>query len=82
MAKDYASDEFLTEFYHALNTRNGKKLLQCHIPMSDVIYARAAYEAHSGEKVSVDRMERCMYLEGMLKAHDVFEPNRKRDWED
>jgi hypothetical protein len=29
----------------------------------------------------LDRMERSMYLEGLLEARDVHEPKRVRDWE-
>ena len=35
----------------------------------------------TGVKYSLDRVERAMYLEGHLKASDVFEPKRKREWE-
>ena len=34
----------------------------------------------TGVKYSLDRVERAMYLEGMLNASDVFEPNRKREY--
>ena len=53
-----------------------------HIPMSDVFYVRAAIEARTGERYTLDHVERAMYLEGHLSRHDVFEPDRRRDWED
>ena len=80
--KYYSDDKVLERFYETLASGNNKKLLRVHIPRSDVFYAREAYNRHSGEWVTLDRMERCMYLEGMLTAYDVFEPNKKRDWEE
>lgn len=82
--KYYSSDRVLEEFYKVLAGSTNKSSIpldRVHIPRSEVFYAREAYYQHSGEWVSLDRMERCMYLEGMLSAHDVFEPNRKREWE-
>mgnify|MGYP003651059271 CR=1 FL=1 len=35
----------------------------------------------TGEWVSLDRMERSMYLEGLLEGRDVRDPSRKRNWE-
>ena len=78
----FASDSVLEEFYLALAGKDEARLRRVHIPRSDVFYAREAYYRHSGEWVTLDRMERCMYLEGMLTAYDVFEPNKKRDWEE
>jgi hypothetical protein len=46
-----------------------------------VFYVREAIFQRSGERYSLDRVERAMYLEGHLKKKDVFEPERKRDWE-
>jgi predicted polyphosphate/ATP-dependent NAD kinase len=42
---------------------------------------REAYYQHSGTWETLDRIERCMYLEGKLLARDVLDPKRKRDWE-
>ena len=39
------------------------------------------YKALAGEWITLDRMERSMYLEGMLPAASVFNPKEKRDWE-
>lgn len=79
--KYYRSDRVLEEFYLSLAKGDEKKLRRVHIPHSSVFYAREAYYQHSGEWISLDRMERCMYLEGMLQAYDVFEPEREREWE-
>lgn len=79
----YSSDRVLEEFYKAIATGSSNiPLERVHIPRSEVFYAREAYYQYSGEWVTLDRMERCMYLEGMLSASDVFEPKRKRDWEE
>ena len=79
--KYYRSDRVLEEFYLSLAKGDEKKLRRVHIPHSSVFYAREAYYQYSGEWISLDRMERSMYLEGMLKAYDVFEPEREREWE-
>lgn len=77
----YADDNVLEKFYSTLADGNARKMLRVHIPRSDVFYAREAYFQYSGEWVSLDRMERAMFLEGMLSRHDVLDPDRKRDWE-
>lgn len=79
--KYYADDKVLERFYETLASGDAKKLIRVHIPRSEVFYAREAYYQYSGEWVTLDRMERCMYLEGMLSASDVLDPHRKRDWE-
>jgi len=79
--KYYRSDKVLEEFYLSLAKGDEKKLRRVHIPHSSVFYAREAYYQYSGEWISLDRMERSMYLEGMLKAYDVLEPEREREWE-
>ena len=79
--KLYASDEVIEEFYKALADKNEAKLRRVHIPRSDVFYVREAIYQDTGVRYSLDRVERAMYLEGMLSKHDVFEPERKRDWE-
>lgn len=80
--KYFESDSVLEEFYKALADLDEKKMRRVHIPRSDVFYARAAYYTHTGHWVSLDRMERAMFLEGMLRRQDVLDPDRKRDWED
>lgn len=77
----YSSERVLEEFYKALANQNESKLRRVHIPRSDVFYIREAYYQHSGSWETLDRIERCMYLEGKLLARDVLDPKRKRDWE-
>tara|TARA_R100000541_G_scaffold53515_1_gene61645 strand:+ start:342 stop:593 length:252 start_codon:yes stop_codon:yes gene_type:complete len=78
--KIYISDNVLEEFYLALANEDEGKLRRVHIPRSDVFYVREKIYQDTGVKYSLDRVERAMYLEGMLNASDVFEPNRKREY--
>ena len=78
--KMYTSDSVLEEFYLALASEDEGRLRRVHIPRSDVFYVRTKIEQDTGIKYSLDRIERAMYLEGMLNASDVFEPNRKREY--
>ena len=78
--KMYSSDKVLEEFYLALASEDEGKLRRVHIPRSDVCYIREKIYQDTGIKYSLDRIERAMYLEGMLEASDVFEPNRKREY--
>lgn len=77
----FSSDKILEEFYKALAYGDESRLLRVHIPLSDVFYVRAAIEADTGVRYSLDRIERAMYLEGMIPAKDCFEPEREREWE-
>ena len=77
----YIDDDVLGEFYKALAGNNERVLRRIHIPRSDVFYVREALYQRTGIKYTLDRVERAMYLEGHLNKSDVFEPNRKRDWE-
>lgn len=77
----YISDDVLGEFYKALADEDEGRLRRVHIPRSDVFYVRKKIFEDTGIKYSLDRVERAMYLEGHLKSSDVFEPNKKRDWE-
>jgi hypothetical protein len=79
--KYFQSDSVLEEFYNALANKDEKKLRRVHIPRSDVFYVRRAYFESTGNWESLDRIERSMYLEGMLSKHDVLDPERKREWE-
>ena len=79
--KYFESDSVLEEFYSALADGNDKRIRRVHIPRSDVFYVRRAYYEHSGSWESLDRIERSMYLEGMLRKQDVLDPDRTRDWE-
>lgn len=74
-------DNVIEQFYLALANDDIKAISRIHIPRSDVFYVREKYYNDTGVWVSLDRMERSMYLEGMLTADDVKEPNRIRSWE-
>jgi len=78
----YASDNILEEFYSALVDGNANRISRIHIPRSDVFYVRAAIEADTGVRYSLDHVERAMYLEGMLDRRDVLDPDRKRPYGD
>lgn len=78
----YASDNILEEFYSALVDGNANRISRIHIPRSDVFYVRAAIEADTGVRYSLDHIERAMYLEGMLSRNDVLDPDRKRPYGD
>ena len=78
----YASDNILEEFYSALVDGNANRISRIHIPRSDVFYVRAAIEADTGVRYSLDHVERAMYLEGMLDRSDVLDPDRKRHYGD
>lgn len=77
----YTSENVLEEFYKAIADEDSGRLRRVHIPRSDVFYVREAIFQSTGVKYSLDRVERAMFLEGHLKASDVFEPERKREWE-
>lgn len=77
----YASDDVLENFYEVLLSNNPAAMQRVHIPKSDVFYVRARVEEALGERYSLDRIERAMYLEGMLSAKDVYKPHVKRQWE-
>ena len=80
--KLYSHENVLEEFYSSLADKDGKRILeQVHIPKSDVFYVRAALERDTGVRYTLDRVERAMYLEGMLNRRDVFEPDAPREWE-
>lgn len=79
--KKFASDSVIEEFYRVLAQGDDSKAQRVHIPRSDVFYVRRAYFEATGNWESLDRIERSLYLEGMLEKRDVFEPETKRDWE-
>tara|TARA_R100000988_G_C3926250_1_gene129198 strand:+ start:253 stop:465 length:213 start_codon:yes stop_codon:yes gene_type:complete len=62
--KLYIPENMLEAFYHAINTNTLHKL---HIPHSSVFYVRAAIEARTGERFTLEHVERIMKEEGMLK---------------
>ena len=78
----YASDNVIEEFYDAIAANDSRKLRRIHIPKSDVFYVRAAIEADTGVKYTLDHVERAMYLEGYLSRHEVLDPDRKRPYAD
>jgi|TARA_R110002153_G_scaffold29400_1_gene90262 hypothetical protein len=75
-----ASENVIEEYYKALVSNNPRAVLQVHIPKSDVFYVRTAIEGSTGEKYTLDHVERSMYLEGHLKAHEVLDPDRPRGY--
>ena len=77
----FASDSVLEEFYLALAGKDEVRLRRVHIPRSDVFYVREKIYQDTEIKYTLDRVERAMYLEGMLESRDVLDPKRKRDWE-
>ena len=77
----YSSENVLEEFYKALAEEDEGRLRRVHIPRSDVFYVREALFHALGEWYSLDRIERSMYLEGMLEREDVLDPDRIREWE-
>lgn len=78
----YASENVLEDFYNAIASNNSRALRQVHIPKSDVFYVRTVIENDTGVRYTLDRVERAMYLEGMIDRKDVLDPDRKRDWEE
>jgi hypothetical protein len=78
--KYFESDWILKEFYKALLSNDEKKIKRVHIPRSDVFYVREKIFQDTGIKYTLDRVERAMYLEGMLDAKDVLDPKRKRKY--
>ena len=75
----YASDNVIEEFYEAIAANDSKRLRRIHIPKSDVFYVRAAIEAGTGVRYTLDHVERAMYLEGMLSRRDVLDPDKERE---
>lgn len=74
-------DDVLNTFFQALADDDLRALYNLHIPRSDVFYIREKYYLDTGHWVSLDRMERAMFLEKKLDSRDVLDPKRKRDWE-
>tara|TARA_R100000951_G_scaffold43547_1_gene36772 strand:- start:20638 stop:20883 length:246 start_codon:yes stop_codon:yes gene_type:complete len=81
LPKTYIDDDVLGEFYKALADQDEGRLRKVHIPRSDVFYVREKIFQDTNIKYTLDRVERAMYLEGMLEKKDVFRPKEKRDWE-
>ena len=66
------AEEPLDEFYRALAEEDEGKLRSLHFPHSTVFFAREAYYQHSGEWVSLQRMEEALIDEGFLEATAGF----------
>tara|TARA_R100000734_G_C3275115_1_gene70081 strand:+ start:309 stop:566 length:258 start_codon:yes stop_codon:yes gene_type:complete len=78
--KLYASEDVIDDFYRALAGNDVNALRKVHIPKSDVFYVREALEARTGVRYTLDHVERAMYLEGHLYAHEVLDPEREREY--
>jgi hypothetical protein len=79
--KLYASDSVLEEFYYALASNDVKAFNRVHIPRSDVFYVRAHLrDVFPDKDLTLDYVERMMYLEGLLDRNDVLDPDRERDY--
>ena len=57
-------ENVLEAFYEAIRTNTLHKI---HIPHSSVFYVRAALEAKTGKRFTLERVEAAMKAEGMLK---------------
>jgi len=66
------SENPLNDFYNALVSEDEGFLKDLHIPHSSVFHAREAYYNYTGHRVSLQRMEKAMLLEGMLTSEDCF----------
>lgn len=75
-------DRILERFYEAIARDDENFLKRVHIPRSEVFYVRLAIFNDTGEWYSLDRVERAMFLEGMLDRKDVFKPDTPRGWEE
>ena len=73
-------ESVLEDILPSLSFSNNKALHEVHIPMSDVFYVRAAIEADTGVRYTLDHVERSMYLEGHLGRNDVLDPDRPRGY--
>lgn len=73
------SEDPLRDFYEALARNDEYGLRNVHIPRSEVFYVKAAVEARTGEKVSLLHVEKVLYQEGYLKAHDVHPVSKKSE---
>ena len=62
--KLYTPENMLEAFYHAIHTNTLNRL---HIPHSSVFYVRAALEAKTGKRFTLERVEAAMKAEGMLE---------------
>tara|TARA_R100001591_G_scaffold114839_1_gene129695 strand:- start:404 stop:655 length:252 start_codon:yes stop_codon:yes gene_type:complete len=79
--KTHEQDDIISQFYLALADDDIRSLAKMHIPRSEVFYTREKYYQDTNNWETLDKIERSMYLEGMLSASDVLDPQRKRSWE-
>lgn len=78
----YADEDVIEHFYSVLANNDHRAIQKVHIPKSDVFYVREAIYQRTGERYTLDHVERAMYLEGHLDRHEVLDPDRKRDYAD
>ena len=77
----YASETVLEGFYEAIADNNARALIEkVQIPKSDVFYVREAIYQRTGERYTLDHVERAMYLEGHLESYEVLDPDREREY--
>ena len=76
----YADEDVIEHFYSVLANNDTRAIQQVHIPKSDVFYVREAIFQDTGVRYTLDHVERAMYLEGHLQAHEVLDPHRKREY--
>lgn len=67
MVKYFKSENVIEEFYKALASEDENRLRRVHIPHSDVFYVRAAIEADTGIRYTLEHVEWAMKQEGWLK---------------
>ena len=77
----YADEDVIEHFYSVLANNDHRAIQKVHIPKSDVFYVREAIYQRTGERYTLDHVERAMYLEGHLDRHEVLDPDRKREYE-
>ena len=78
----YADEDVIEHFYSVLANNDHRAIQKVHIPKSDVFYVREAIYQRTGERYTLDHVERAMYLEGHLDRHEVLDPDRKRPYAD
>lgn len=78
---EHPQDNIISQFYLAIASDDIRGLSKMHIPRSEVFYIREKYYQDTNNWESLDRIERSMYLEGMLQEDDVLDPKRQRSWE-
>jgi hypothetical protein len=76
----YADEDVIEHFYSVLANNDHRAIQKVHIPKSDVFYVREAIYQRTGERYTLDHVERAMYLEGHLDRHEVLDPDRVREY--